>query len=266
MQIAFKNYRFSLGVWGSEWVGLRYFLDFARDPKFWSIIRNTLSISLSKLVFCFPAPILLALLLNSIRSNGFKRVVQTISYLPHFVSWIVVMTLVLKFFSPNGGLINDIRASMGLETIWFLGERDLWLPFVILTDMWKNIGYGSILYLAALTGIDPTQYEAASIDGANGARKLWHITLPGIKSTIGIMFLMQIGGLFNANMEQVLLLKTPATNAVAEIVDTYSLNRGINMNQFDYAMAISLFRGVLSLILVSLFNFISRKTTEISLW
>ena len=265
--IAFKKFQYSLGIFGSHWVGFRYFEDFLADPNFWNIIRNTVVISLSKLTFNFPAPIILALMLNAIvRHNRFKRVIQTISYLPYFVSWIVVAALIQKFFSPTTGLLNDIRLSMGLEPIYYLAQRELFLPFIVLSDMWKGIGYGSIIYLAALTGIDPSLYEAANIDGANGAAKLWHITLPGIKPTIGIMFLLSVGGLFGANMEQILLLQTPPTFDVSEVIDTYVLKRGLNMNQFDYATAVGLFRSVLSLILVVVTNKVSKRLTGVSLW
>lgn len=264
--IAFKKFQYSLGIYGSNWVGLRYFKDFLGDPNFWNIIRNTLVISLSKLVINFPAPIILALMLNAINKHVFKRTIQTVSYLPHFVSWVVVAALINKFFSPTTGLINDIRLGMGLEPIYYLGQKELFLPFMVLSDMWKGIGYGSIIYLAALTGIDPTLYEAASIDGANGMQKLLKITLPCIKGTVGIMFLFAVGGLFGANMEQILLLQTPATFDVSEVIDTYVLKRGINMNQFDYATAVSLFRSVISLVLVVSTNYLSKKFTDVSLW
>lgn len=264
--IAFKKFQYSLGLYGSKWVGLRYFEDFLADPHFWNIIRNTIIISISKLVINFPAPIILALMLNAVRHKAFKRTVQTVSYLPHFISWVVVAALINKFFSPTTGMINDIRLSMQLEPIYFLGQKHLFLPFIVLSDMWKGIGYGSIIYLAALTGIDPSLYEAASIDGANGYRKLVNITLPCIKGTVGIMFLFAVGGLFGANMEQILLLQTPSTFDVSEVIDTYVLKRGINMNQFDYATAISLFRSVISLALVVSTNYISKKFTGVSLW
>jgi len=265
--IAFKKFQYSLGIYGSHWVGFKYFEDFLADPNFWNIIRNTVVISLSKLVINFPAPIILALMLNAIVKHArFKRVVQTISYLPYFVSWIVVAALIQKFFSPTTGMINDIRISMGLEPIYYLAQQNLFLPFIVLSDMWKGIGYGSIIYLAALTGIDPALYEAAEIDGANGADKLWHITLPGMKGTIGIMFLLSVGGLFGANMEQILLLQTPPTFNISEVIDTYVLKRGLNMNQFDYATAVGLFRSVLSLILVIVSNQLSKRWADVSLW
>lgn len=264
--IAFKKFQYSLGLYNSHWVGMLYFRDFLSNPEFYNVVKNTIVISLAKLIINFPAPIILALMLNAVAHNGYKRTIQTISYLPYFVSWVVVAALIQKMFSPLTGMINDLRLQMGLQPIYYLGQKDLFLPFVVLSDMWKGIGYGSIIYLAALTGIDPTLYEAANIDGANGVQKLWHITLTGIKPTIGIMFLLAVGGLFGSNLEQILLLKTPATFDVAEVIDTYILKRGINMNQFDYATAMTLFRSVISLMLVVGANYTSKKLTEISLW
>ncbi len=264
--IAFKKFQYNLGLYFSPWVGLRYFQDFLSDPYFYKVLKNTVVISLAKLAINFPAPIILALMLNAVRSDRFKRPIQTISYLPYFVSWVVVAALIQKLFSPTTGMVNDIRLSMGLDPIYYLGEKNLFLPFIVLSDMWKGIGYGSIIYLAALTGIDPTLYEAANIDGANGAQKLWHITLTGIKPTVGIMFLLSVGGLFGSNMEQILLLQTPPTFDVSEVIDTYVLKRGINMNQFDYATAMGLFRSVISLALVIGANYTSKKLTEVSLW
>jgi putative aldouronate transport system permease protein len=266
LALAFQKYSLQGGYFNNEWVGLRYFQDFLRDPVFWRVVRNTLSISFSKLFFCFPAPIILALMLNVVYKRMFKRVIQTISYLPHFISWVVVAALVHRLFSPNVGLINDLRIQMSLDPIYFLGQKNLWLPFMVLTDMWKGIGFGAIIYLAALTGIDPTLYEAASIDGANGVQKLWNITLPGIKATIGILFLLNIGGLFGVNFEQVLLLQQPPTLDVSEVIDTYILRRAFRMNQMDYATALTLFRSVLALGLVVSMNYLSRKFTEISIW
>lgn len=264
--IAFKKFQYSLGLYHSKWVGLLYFRDFLNNPEFYNVLKNTVVISLSKLVINFPAPIILALMLNAVNKNSYKRTIQTISYLPYFVSWVVVAALIQKLFSPYTGMINDIRYSMGLQPIYYLGQKNLFLPFIVLSDMWKNIGYGSIIYLAALTGIDPTLYEAAEIDGANGAQKLWHITLNGIKATVGIMFLLSVGGLFGSNLEQILLLQTPATFDVSEVIDSYVLKRALNMNQFDYATAMTLFRSVISLLLVVGANYTSKKLSDVSLW
>lgn len=264
--MAFKNYSFTKGVWESPWVGMRYFNDFLNDPYFWTMVKNTLRISIVGLIVNFPLPIVLALMLNAVRVRKFKRTVQTVSYLPHFVSWVVVAALVYELFSPYGGLINDIRESMGLEAIFYLGQRNLFIPFVTLSNTWKSIGFNSIIFLAAITGIDQQLYEAADIDGANAWQKLWNITLPSIAPIIGLLFLLNIGGLFNVNMEQVLLLQTPMTSDIAEVLQTYILRRGILRGQLDYATAIGLFQGAMSFLLVFLANWISRKTTSVSIW
>ena len=266
LALAFQRYTFEGGYFNNPWVGMRYFNDFLKDPRFWQVVRNTLNISVFRMMFGFPAPIILALILNAIYVRKFKRTIQTISYLPHFISWVVVAALIHRIFSPTVGLINDIRFNMGLDTIYFLGIRENWIPFIVLSDIWKGIGFGSIIYLAALTSIDPTLYEAANIDGANGAQKLWHITLPGIKSTVGILFLLQIGSLFSVNFEQVLLLQQPSTITVSEVIDTYILRRAFQMNQMDYATALGMFRSVMALILVVSANYLSKKVTEISIW
>ena len=264
--LAFKDFKYNMGILGSPWVGLKYFKNFLSDPMFFRVIRNTLKISLLKMAFGFPAPIILALMINAVTNSKFKRTVQTVSYMPYFVSWVVVITMLSKFLSPTNGLINDIRVQKGLEAIYFQGKPNLFYPLVILTDIWKNIGWNSIIYLSALTGIDPGLYEAAEIEGAGRWAKTWHITLPGIRPTIGILFIMNLGGILNAGYEQILLMQTPPVMDVAEVLDTYVLQRGLKMNQFGYATAIGLFSSVISLILVVVTNYISRKTTEVSLW
>lgn len=264
--LAFKDFNFGAGILGSPWIGLRFFKNFMSDSDFYMVIRNTVSISLLKLIFGFPAPIILALMLNGVRNFKFKRIVQTVSYLPHFVSWVVVVTLMSKFLSPSNGVINDIRLQMGKDPIYFMGLPKLFYPLLVVSDIWKGIGWGSIIYLAALTNIDPTLYEAAEIDGAGRWANLWHITLPCLKPTIGILFIMSLGGLFNAGFEQVYLMQTPSVLDVSETLDTYVLKRGLKMGQFGYSTAVGMFQSVISLILVISANYTSKKVTEVSLW
>lgn len=264
--LAFKNYRFDLGIFGSEWAGLKHFKAFMSSPEFWLTIRNTLIISGLKILFCFPAPIILALLLNEVRAPKFKRAIQTMSYLPNFVSWAVVVSLMTAIFTPYGGIFNDIRKSMGLEAIFVMGEKNAFYPLVIFSDMWKGVGWGSIVYLAAITGVDQGLYEAATIDGANRWQCTWHITLPGISTTIGIMFIMAVGGILNAGYDQILLLQQPANTQISQILDTYILQTGIRYGKFEYATAIGLFKSVFSLILVSLTNYLTQKYAEVGLW
>lgn len=264
--IAFQDYSLQGGFYRNEWVGLRYFRDFLNDSNFWRYVGNTLSMSIAKLVFGFPSAVILALMLNEVRHSWYKRTIQTVSYLPYFVSWVVVAALIHKFFGLYNGMFNMIRTARGLPAYYYLGQEHLFLPFIVLSDIWKNVGYSSIIYLAALSGIDPTLYEAAMIDGASAPQRLWRITLPGIKPTVGIMLLLTMGGLFGSNMEQVLLLQTPATYQASEVLDTYIIRRGINLNQPDYAAAITIFRSVISLLLVMTMNKLSKKMSGISIW
>ncbi len=264
--LAFKDYKYNLGIMGSPWVGFKHFEDFITSPEFWTVTRNTIVISGLKIIFGFPAPIILALLLNEVKCTKFKRAVQTMSYLPNFVSWVVVVTLMTVVFTPYGGIVNDIRKSMGLEAIFFMGEKNYFYPMVVLSDIWKNAGWGSIVYLSALSGVSQELYEAAIIDGAGRLKCTWHITLPGIKGTIGIMFIFAVGGILNAGFDQILLLQQPANNEISEILDTFTLKTGLNYGRFEYATAIGLFKSVFALVLMSLTNFISQKFMEVGIW
>lgn len=264
--LAFKNFKYNLGIIGSPWAGLKYFKAFLSDSSFYEVIRNTLTISLLKLLFNFPAPIIMALMINEIIHDKFKRIVQTISYLPHFVSWVVVVTLLQKILSPNAGLINDIRVERGLEPIFYMGSTTLFYPLVILTSMWKGIGWNSIIYLAALTNIDPNLYEAAYIDGAGRWSLLFKITLPCLVPTIAILLIMSLSGILNAGFDQIYLMQTPSTLSVSEILDTYVLKTGILEGQFSYSTAIGFFKSIISMILIVTVNWISRKLSDISLW
>lgn len=264
--LAFKDYKYNLGITGSPWVGLKHFEKFITSPEFWTTISNTLIISGMKLLICFPAPILLALLLNEVRSTKFKRTIQTMSYLPNFVSWVVVVQIMTAIFTPYGGIINNVRNMMGLESVFIMGSKEAFYPLVILSDIWKNAGWNSIIFLSALTAINPELYEAAEIDGAGRLKSTWHVTLPGIKATIGIMFLFAISSILNAGFDQILLLRQPANTQISEILDTYILNTGLNYGRFEYATAIGLFKSVFSITLMVLANYISKKTIEVSLW
>lgn len=264
--LAFKNYRFDLGIYGSEWAGFKHFKSFLTSPEFWTTTRNTIVISIMKIIICFPAPIILALLLNEVRAKKYKSVVQTVSYLPNFVSWAVVVTLLTAIFSPYGGIYNDIRKSMGLEPIFVLGEKGAFYPLVILTDIWKNVGWSSIVYLSAITGVDQGLYEAAAIDGANRWQSTWHVTIPGISTTIGIMFIMRMGGILGADMDQLLLLQQPANMQLSQVLDTYILQTGLRYGKFEYATAISLIRSIISLGFVVITNHLTTKYTEVGLF
>ena len=266
IMLAFKNYRFDMGIIGSPWAGMKWFKNFVGSLEFWSTIKNTLVITGLKLLICHPAPIILALLLNEVKAPRFKKLVQTFSYLPNFVSWVVVVSLMNVIFTPYGGIFNTIRAQFGLPALFVMGEKSAFYPLVIFSDMWKGIGWGSIVYLAAITGVDQELYEAATIDGANRWQCTWHITLPGIMSTIVLLFIMAVGGLLNAGYDQILLLQQPANRQISQVLDTYVIETGIRYGKFEYATAIGVFKSVFALIMVTLTNFISKKAADISLW
>lgn len=264
--LAFKDYSYNLGIMGSPWVGFKHFQEFITSLEFWDVIKNTVVISGLKILIGFPAPIILALLLNEVRSSKFKRAVQTMSYLPNFVSWVVVVTLMTIVFSPYGGIVNDIRKSFGLESVFYMGQKESFYPMVVLSDIWKNAGWGSIIYLSALSGISPELYEAAILDGAGRLKCTWHVTLPCIRETIGIMFIFAVGGILSAGFDQILLLQQPANNLVSEILDTYVLKTGLNYGRFEYATAIGLFKSLFSLVMMVGANSLTKKFMDVGIW
>lgn len=266
--LAFKNFKYSKGILGSPWVGTFYFKQFLNDSYFWKILRNTVSIAGLKIICGFPMPIILALLLNEVRHPKFKKVVQTLSYLPHFVSWVVVISLAEKILSPYNGLLNDLRALLDpdAKAIFYLGETKYFYGIVLILDIWKGVGWGSIIYLAAIAGIDPTLYEVAELDGASRLQKCLHVTLPGIAPTICILMIMNMGGILNAGFDQIYLMQKAANLSVSEVLDTYVVKKGLLGGQFGYSTAIGLFKSVFSMIFVITVNTICRKIGEVSLW
>jgi putative aldouronate transport system permease protein len=264
--LAFKKYNYALGILGSPWVGFTHFVTFTTSPEFWSVIRNTITISGLKILLCFPAPILLALLLNEVWNSRFKRAIQTMSYLPNFVSWVVVVSLLTVVFSPYGGIVNNIRKAFDLPSVFYLGEREYFYPMIVLSDIWKGVGWGSIIYLSALSGISPELYESAVLDGAGRLKCIWYITLPSIKMTIGIMFIYAVGGILNAGFDQILLLQQPDNMLISEILDTYTLKTGLNYGRFEYATAIGLFKSAFSFLLIVITNNAAKKFFEVGIW
>ena len=265
--VAFKNLNMFKGFWASEWVGLKYFRIFLfENPDFLPLLRNTFLLGFYSLIFGFPAPILLALMLNEIKSVKFKRLTQTISYLPHFISNVIVCSMIIMFLSPDNGLVNNILENMGLEKIYFMGRPEYFRTIYIVSGIWKGIGWGSIIYLAAITNIDPNLYEAAEIDGAGRWRKMWHITIVGIMPIIVILLILDIGGLLSTGFEKVILLYNPAIYSTADIISTYTYRVGIQQANFSYATAIGLFNGIVGFTLISIANYTSRRLMETSLW
>ncbi len=264
--IAFRKY-VPGGNWlGEEWIGFKYFKMFLQDPNFWNIFKNTLRISVASLVFGFPAPIIFALLLNEIRSVHFKKAVQTISYLPHFLSIVVVAGMVMDILSPSGGFINQIVFKITGETIPFMQESKYFTSIYVISGIWQSLGWGAIIYLAALSGLSPELYEAAEIDGANRWKQTLHVTLPGIAPTVTVMLILNVGNLLNIGFEKVFLLYNPAIYDKADVLSTYLYRMAMQMNSFSYATAIGLFNSIIGLILILSANQLSKKIMGSSLW
>lgn len=263
--VAFQDFNVFDGFFGSKWVGMKHFADFLSDPYFLVLIKNTLLISFYQLIFAFPAPIILALLLNELKGTVFKRFVQTVSYMPHFLSTVVVCGILVNFLS-NEGLINQLLAGIGLEKIQFLMLPQWFRTIFVASDVWQGIGWGSIIYLAALTTIDPTQYEAATIDGANRWKRLLYVTFPSLVPTITIMFLFNLGAMMSVSFEKVFLLSNGANFDASDIISTYVYRRGLVSNDFSYATAVGLFNSVVALVFLTVANYMSKKVNETSLW
>jgi putative aldouronate transport system permease protein len=265
IQIAFRDFRIGQSIWSSPWVGLENF-SFLHDEQFWVVVTNTLYISVLKFIFGFPAPILLALMINELRHAGFKRFVQSVSYLPHFFSWIVVAYILQSFLTLDGGLVNDLIAKMGGEPIFFLGSLEWFRPMIISSALWKEVGWNSILYLAAITTIDPQLYEAARVEGAGKLAQIRHITLPGIMPTITIVLILNIPSLITVGMDQIYPMMNPANMQVADVLDTYVLRSGLQQGYFGMATAVGLMSSVIALILVLMTNQLSRRINGEGLW
>ncbi|RTE10898.1 ABC transporter permease [Paenibacillus whitsoniae] len=263
--IAFKQFSPVKGIWASNWVGLKHFYDFFNSISAWRVIRNTLLINIYQLIFAFPAPIILALLLNEIKSKYFKKTIQTVTYLPHFVSMVVICGMIIDFFAKSG-LINDIIAYFGGSRTIFLVEAGWFRTIYVGTGIWQGIGWGSIIYLAALTAIDTELYEAATIDGAGRWRQFSHITLPGIAPTIVILLIMNIGHMMSEGYEKVILLYNPSTYETADIISSYVYRRGLVEANYSFSAAVGLFNSIVNLILIVAANYTSRKVNETSLW
>ena len=265
--LAFKDYSFKKGIWGSDWVGLRYFKTFFTSYDCFRLIKNTLTVGLIKCILEFPFAIILALMLNEVRNMKFKKISQTITYLPHFLSSVIIVTMIQRILAPNNGMLNQVIAALGGKgDTFFLMEADYFYPILFLMDLWRNIGWDSIIYLAAIAGVDTALYEAAEMDGCGKLGRMWHITLPGIRGTIGLLFIMGIGGLLSSGFEQIYLLRTPGNMELADTLDVYVVRVGLQGGQFGYASAIGLIQGIVGLIIVITANKICKKMTEVSLW
>lgn len=267
--IAFKNYRGIGGFWGifaSDWVGLDNFARFFNSIYFGRLLGNTLLISIYRLIFSFPAPIILALLINELRNVFFKRFVQTVTYMPHFLSWVVVSGLMIVLLSPTSGPVNMLMQQLGMEPVAFISDARYFRAVLVVSEIWKSVGWGTIIYLAAISGIDVAMYEAATLDGATRLQKIWHITLPSIKEIIAILFILAVGKILNENFEQIFNLYNPSVYEVSDVFETYVYRQGILQAQYSYSAAVELFKSVISLIMVTASNAVAKKLGAEGLW
>lgn len=264
--ISFQDYYPRLGITGSEWVGFKHFEKLFTGRYFFPVLRNTLIISIGKLLFGFPAPIILCLLLNEVRRLKFKKVVQTISYLPHFISWVVLASIVQTILSPSSGVVNYIIQLLGGEPIFFMGSSDWFRKVIVGSSIWRDTGWQTVVFMAAILSIDPQLYEAADLDGAGRFQKMIYVTLPCIAPTIIIMFIMATGNVIQDDFDQIYNMLNAKVMDVGDVIGTYTYRMGIEKMNFSYATAVGLFKNVVSLILVTFTNAFSRKLSGSSLW
>lgn len=263
--IAFKDFNPGLGILRSHWVGFKHFESFFSSIYFWRLMKNTVLLGGYELLWGFPIPIMFALILNELKDTLFKRLVQTVSYLPHFISTVVIVGLLVNFVSLDG-IVNTFVQKLGYEPIYFMNDSSFFRTLFVGSSVWQGFGWGSIIYLAALSGIDPSLYEAAKMDGATRWRQMWHVTLPGILPTISIMLILSAGSIMSVSFEKVILMYNPLTYNVADVISTYVYRRGLQHAEFSFAAAVGLYNSVINFALLILCNYTSRKLTESSLW
>lgn len=264
--IAFKDYRIREGILGSDWVGLRHFKDFFNYMYSWRIIRNTVLLNFYNLIFGFPMPIIFAILLNEVRNLRYKKFVQTISYMPHFISTVSIVGILTMILSPTSGIVNIIISKLGGTPIYFMTRTEWFRTIYVASGVWQDLGWDAIIYIAALASVNQELYEAAVIDGASRLKQIWHVSLPGIRSTIVIMLIMRMGGMMSSNTDKVLLMQNELTYEVSDIIGTYVYRRGIRDADYSYSTAVGLFNSVINVIFVVAANTIAKKLGESSLW
>lgn len=265
LQIAFRDYRVSKGIWGSAWVGFKYFEKFFSHPQCWKIIRNTLVISLYSLA-TFPLSILVALLINEIRSGAFKKTVQMVTYAPHFISTVVICSMITLFMNQSTGLFNNIIALAGGERVDFLGTAAYFPHIYVWSTVWQDLGWGTIIYLATLSSVSPSLHEAAFIDGANRMQIIWHVNIPSILPTIVIMLIMSCGRILSVGFEKIYLLQNSLNLDVSQVISTYTYELGLIGGQYSYSTAIGLFNTVVNVVMLVIVNLISKRLSDVSLW
>lgn len=266
VQIAFRDFRASRGIWGSEWVGLKWFVKFFNSYNSTRMITNTFMLSLVSLVFSFPVPILLALLLNQVPSRKFQRTVQTVIYAPHFISVMVLAGMLRIFLSPYGGLINLLVNLFGHDSIYFLGDARWFRPIYVISGVWQDAGWGTIIYLATLSGVNVELYEAATVDGAGKLHKIWHIDIPALMPTIVILLIMSFGSLMSVGFEKAYLLQTTLNKETSDIIATYVYEQGVLKTQYSFSTAVGLFNTLVNLVLLVIVNFMAGKISEFNLF
>ena len=264
--IAFQDYRPRLGISGSKWVGLKHFKDFVTSFYFGRTVKNTLIISLSTIIFGFPAPIIFALLLNEIKNLKFKKLVQTISYMPHFISIIVLTSMIRVFVSNHGFITGILHALFGVPKQSLLTMQQYFVPIHVISGIWQGLGWGAIIYIAALSNVDQELYDAASIDGANRWKQTIHVTIPSIMPTIIIMLLLRLGGVMSVGYEKIILLYNEGIYETSDVISTYVYRKGLQDFQYSFSAAVNLFNTVINFMLIMIFNKISKKVSDISLW
>ena len=257
--MAFQNFKPANGIFGSKWVGLENFIYIAKLPNMGSVLYNTVFIAVMKIIAGMIVPIFVALMLNEVSCSGFKRTVQTIVYFPHFLSWVILGGVLMDVLSPSSGIVNDIIRFFGGTPIYFLGDKT-WFPYtMVITAVWKNFGYDTIVYLAALTNVDRNLYEAAAIDGATRMKQTWHVTLPGILPIVTLMGVLNLGNILNAGFDQIFNLYSPSVYSTGDIIDTFVYRLGLEQAQFSVSTAVGLFKSVISIIMVSLSNYLAGR-------
>ena len=264
--IAFKDYSPGRGIWGSPWVGLEHFKHFFGGFFFWRLFRNTLLISIYGIIWGFPVPIMFALLLNEFKDGVFKRTIQTISYLPHFISLVVICGMIVNFLSPQNGVVNILLEKLTGGRINFLTDAKWFRTIYISSGIWQSFGWNSIIYLAALSGIDPNLYEAAKIDGAGRLRQIWHISLPGIQATVIVLFILSVGNIMSVGFEKIILLYKPTTYETADVISTYVYRVGLLNAQYSFSAAVGFFNSVINMSLLLSCNWICKKASGSGLW
>lgn len=266
VQIAFRQFNPSVGILESKWVGLRYFMQFFESYYFTELMYNTITLSVFQMLVGFPIPILLALMINEIRSSRMKKIIQNVTYMPHFLSVVVVVSMLNLFSNPDYGLFNKIFSLFGAAPVDFIAKADYFRPLYVFSNVWQNMGFNAIIYIAALASIDPSLYEAATMDGATRLQKIIHISLPCIIPTIIVLFIMRVGSIMDLGFEKALLMQNPANMSASEIISTFIYKNGVQKGQFSYSAAVGLFNSGINFVLLITANFVSRRVTKTSLW